>query len=142
MKRIVFASFIVAILFSCKTNIPDTDAQISIIPKPLKIEQINSSFTINEQTNIIFQNDIEGFEKVAKYLHDEIKKNLNLDLELIASSNNTKKNSILLLQDLNSDLGDEAYIFESSKKSIKILSQTANGAFYGVQTLLQLIDIN
>lgn len=140
MKRVVFSYLCVVILFSCKTK--SVDKEISVIPKPQKVEYTSSVFTINKNTVIEFKEGEKQYKKVALYLQQEIKNNLNLDLKLIASENSSTGNTILFTQNLNSDLGEEAYILESSKKQLRIESQDANGAFYGVQTLLQLMDIN
>ena len=140
MKKTQFLFILLIALYSCKCEKPINE--ISVIPKPLLIEVTNSDFELNENTTIVFQNDNDGFETVALYLQDEIKKSHNLKLKITTSDNQSSKNIILLLQDLNSEFGKEDYSLVSTKKSVNISSSAPNGAFYGVQTLLQLIDIN
>ena len=140
MKNIQYLFLFLIAFYSCKSETPDTE--ISIIPKPLLIEKTNSSFNLNENTMIVFQYGDDGFEKAALYLQNEIKKNHNLELKVTTSGNHPSKNAILLLQDTKSDFGEEGYSLISTKKSVKIMSRTPNGSFYGIQTFLQLIDIS
>ncbi|NOQ25278.1 MAG: family 20 glycosylhydrolase [Bacteroidales bacterium] len=140
MKKTQYLFILLIAFYSC--NCEKTNTEISVIPKPLSIEVTNSSFKLNKNTTIVFQNGNEGFETVALYLQDEIKKSHKLELKITRSDNQPSKNTILLLQDLKSEFGKEDYSLVSTKKSVNISSSAPNGAFYGVQTLLQLIDIN
>ncbi len=140
MKKTQYLFILLIALYSCKCEKPN--AETSVIPKPLSIEVTNTDFKLNENTTIVFQNGNDGFETAALFLQDEIKKSHNLELKITTSDNYPSKNVILLLQDLNSEFGTEDYSLVSNKKTVNISSSAANGAFYGVQTLLQLIDIN
>ena len=140
MLRISLLFLVVIALFSCNNEIQHSE--INIIPKPLNVEYINSSFTVNENTTIVFRFGDDAYEKVALYLKDEIKNNLGFDLEIKTTDDNVNKNAILLLQDLNSNFEKEEYLLEVTNKNVKISSLTPHGSFYSVQTLLQLFDIN
>jgi hexosaminidase len=140
MKRAQYFFILLIAFYSCKCEKPNNE--ISVIPKPLSIEITNTDFKLNENTTIVFQNGDDGFETVALFLQDEIKKSHNLELKITTSDNHPSKNVILLLQDLKSEFGKEDYSLVSDEKSVNISSSAPNGAFYGVQTLLQLIDIN
>ena len=132
----IFVSFI--LLVSCKSEQPKP---VSIIPKPLQIEYTHSGFTINNKTGIVFASNQEDYEKLASYLQSEIKKQLGIDLTIYTSDRAPKRNIIHLGFTDSEDLGSEGYILETTKKAISIESTHAHGSFYGIQTLLQLIDI-
>jgi len=125
-------------LISCKNEVANTE--IFIIPKPLKAEYTNSDFKINNKTTIVFDNNEEGLMKVAQYLKNEVKGRINLDLE-IASDLKNPKNSLRFEIDTTLQLGQEGYNLISSGRNVIIKSELASGAFYGVQTLLQLMDV-
>jgi len=127
-------------LFAC--NPQTQDSEINIIPKPLSIEVINSSFTVNKQTTIVYQIDNVGFEKVASYLKQEISNYFGFDLEIKVTDNKVMNNSILLVQDLNQKFEKEEYQLEVNNENVKITSLTPNGSFYGVQTMIQLFEIH
>ncbi|HAN19230.1 MAG: beta-N-acetylglucosaminidase [Bacteroidetes bacterium GWC2_33_15] len=139
MQKLIFFSLFIFLL-SCKKE--TQNQEIFIIPKPVKIEYAQGDFTINKNTTIIYDKNIENLDKVAKYLHAEILKNLNLDLKINISEKKQKRNSILLIPDTTRSLGNESYNLRVTKKNIKITSFAANGSFYGVQTLLQLLNTN
>ena len=127
----------ILLLLSCENEVKNIE--INIIPKPIRCELNQSSFKINKNTAIIYA-DTE-LEKVANYLHIEIVKDLNFDLKVIESNNISEKNSIILFYDTIDSLGDEGYELGVSKRNIHIKSLKANGSFYGVQTLLQLLKV-
>jgi hexosaminidase len=124
---------------SCKqeTKTPE----LFIIPKPVKVEFTGAEFKINQHTNIVYNESNTDFDKVAIYLKDEIKKALNLDLEIVFSENASKKNAIILIQDSIHNNHPEGYLIDVSKRNVQLFSSTANGSFYGVQTLLQLLKV-
>lgn len=140
MRKLHFLFLLLIAIYSCKEDIPETE--ISIIPEPVMIEKTESFFKLNKNTTIFFQKGNDDFEKIAKYLQTEIKKNQDLDLEINSGDNHPSKNLILLLQDTTLNIGEEAYTLASDKKAVKIISSNPKGSFYGVQTLLQLADIN
>jgi len=140
MYKLSFLFLMIITLFACnsKTQV----AEINIIPKPLSIEVINTSFTFDEQTTIVYQNDDEDFQKVALYLKQEISNYFGFDLEIKVTDNKVMNNAILLVQDLNQEFEKEEYHLEVNSENIKIISLTPNGSFYGVQTMLQLFEIH
>ncbi|MCK5028661.1 MAG: beta-N-acetylhexosaminidase [Bacteroidales bacterium] len=139
MKKILILLLLTIVFYSCNGENPVTE--ISVIPQPVSIEKTNSSFELNENTTIVFEYGDDGFEKVALYLQKEISKMHHLRLKVMTSGNHPPKNTILLLQDIKTDYGDEGYALISNKNNIQITSRTPRGGFYGTQTLLQLIDV-
>lgn len=139
MRKIYSLLVLLVVFYSCNSENPATE--ISIIPQPTSVERTNSSFEINENTTIVFQYGDDGFEKAALYLQTEINKMHHLKLNVITSGNHPSKNTIQLLLDTKTEYGNEGYAFVSNKNNVQITSHTAQGSFYGAQTLLQLIDI-
>ena len=128
------------VLLSCKKEIKTTE--IFIIPKPVEVIFTGSEFKISQHTKIVYKDSDADFNKVALYLKNEIKKSLNLDLDIIISENLSKKNSIFLIKDSIQNNHPEGYLMNVTNRNIQLFSSTANGAFYGVQTLLQLLKID
>lgn len=140
MSKINIIFFLMIIMFSCNITVPE--AEVNIIPKPLNVESKKSSFTINEKTTIVFQDEIEGFENVALYLKQEISDYLGYKLEIKPAKSKVKRNAIILVKSSNSEFEKEQYQLDVNNKNIIISSLTPNGSFYGVQTLLQLFSVN
>jgi len=139
MKNIVIICMFLTFL-SCKQETKTTE--LFIIPKPVMVDFTGNEFKINQHTSIVYCKSNIGFDKVANYLKEEIKKNLNLDLEIIHSENNSKKNAIILIKDSIQNNHPEGYLMNVTKRNVQLFSSTANGSFYGVQTLLQLLKID
>ena len=96
-----------------------------IIPQPISLVKGEGRFTINERTAIICDNELS---KLADYLR------IYLPIE---RTKGKKKYSIQL--NLDKTLAKEEYILSISEKGIVIRGGDYGGAFYGIQSLLQLL---
>ncbi len=111
-------------------------AQINIIPQPVKVTQPseNGSFSITSKTVILANaNTIKSAEFLNKYLKEFYGFSLKVNKSV-------KKNNAILIKDINAPgkiAG--AYDMEVSSRGIEIKGHDAEGAFYGMQTLLQLL---
>lgn len=133
LKNILFTLGILLILISCekKDNSKAISSDtISVIPQPQLIEASEGIYTINQNTIIQYQGDLKH---VAQYLSDGLRhKNTIQELK------NTIKSQVLLSIVQNEALGKEGYELTVNAEGVKIKG-TAAGAFYGVQTLIQLL---
>lgn len=139
MLRTFLYALITFTFFSCKTEI--LDQEINVIPKPLNIESSNSSFAINEKTQIVFPYGNDAYEKVALYLKNEISNLLGYDLKIVSSDDTSIINAVVLQFENSLAWNFEEYLLTVSKRRVNIKSFAANGSFYGVQTLLQLLNV-
>lgn len=113
---------------------------VEIIPKPLHVRSSSGSFSINRNTVIYVDAQSSDFEKVAQQLADEIFSIKGFKPNVIATSKPGKGNFILIKEDTKADtLGSEGYGLTIESKTININASKAHGAFYGVQSLVQLI---
>lgn len=111
---------------------------VSIIPKPNHIEKLDGDFLIDRQTTILVD---EAAHPVGVYLADMLKPAMGYALPVRALySNAYPSNAIVLVAGLDRNkLGAEGYELIVKKEGIRIQSRTAQGVFYGVQTLRQLL---
>jgi hexosaminidase len=140
MRKVNLTIFLIIGLFSCNTI--NQKPEISIIPKPLSIEVKNSSFNINKNTTIVFQESSYDFEKLALYLKHEISACFGFNLDIKPTNSELNDNVILLIEDTNSEFETEEYQLDVNNENISIVSKTPNGSFYGVQSLLQLFKVS
>jgi hexosaminidase len=113
----------------------------AIIPEPVSVTYSKEKFSINDKSVISLHNN---FLKIGEYLRDLLLPSTGLNLS-IEKSNNAKVeiNSISLLQIQDREyLGTEGYLLEITPQNVKIYARNSSGAFYGVQTLRQLLPIN
>ena len=105
----------------------------NIIPLPQKLVPQKGNFIFKKGTAITIENS--SFEPIASLLAENIK---------TASGNTSsiktaKAASTGIVFSTNNSLGEEAYILNISSKKIDIQSKTSKGAFYALQSLLQLM---
>ena len=120
---------------------PMTDLSTeSLIPKPLKIIPTNSAFALDEFTAIYTAKGAAGFQEVGEFLADKLAKKTNLRIAVNDESLKTVQRVIYINQSDSVELAmPEAYQLYINQDSIIINSNTADGAFRGIQTLRQLV---
>lgn len=106
---------------------------INIIPVPLELAVTDTTavFALSGSTSIGITSP--DFQIPADYLASKIKKSTGYDVKVGESGN------ITLEMNPRVEVGNEGYLLTSTKDGVKIEARTPQGAFYGVQTLLQLL---
>lgn len=117
-------------LFSCET-VDKSPTYSGIIPKPLEQTFSKGVFELSEKTALTYPND---FEVPANFLQAFIESGSTI--KLAATSD---KSSIIFEKITDSNLTAEGYIITIDSRSILIKANTAQGAFYAVQSLRQLL---
>ena len=116
-------------------NIPKKEATIiqpNIIPKPLFQQLNNGVFELNEATSL---ETIQEFRNVAQFLKSYVKEQFHLKIS--SKKSDTK---ILFTKD-HSIKNEEGYLLKIDKNKIEIRANSSKGAFYAVQSLIQLLPI-
>ncbi len=123
-----------------KSKQPPKMKEISVIPKPTKIQPKQGRFILNPQTKILIVTEEEKANLVADYLQILLNKPTGFQLESRKiDQRQGDSNSILLrLNDSEKQLGDEGYKLNIRTDGVEIIAQKPAGLFYGVQTLRQL----
>src|SRR5690606_24398126 len=104
-----------------------------IIPKPLHLEASSGFFTLDKNTVISFTNDsgITSARVLQKMFQEQYGVSLRKQPMVGEGSN-------IILFELKQDGSDESYDLEVSPERIKISAQGEVGAYYAVQSLMQL----
>lgn len=126
MKKILLYS-----LLACSLNTVNAE-NISIIPKPVSIEQSNGVFRLNKDMKISFDKDLRHY---AEYLQNIIDQSTGWTLELVE---NSKKADIFLKKSYKEIKHIEGYKLDVKQSGITICGADEAGVFYGIQSLLQL----
>ncbi len=125
MKRLLLA---VAMLLAvaCSENTPMLS--VAVIPQPLTLTENNTSFTITPATVLVC--DAEELIPIADYLQEYISVK---SVEKVAPVGN------YISIALDKSLAEEEYHLSVSSDAVTIVGGGYGGAFYGVQTLFQLL---
>ena len=122
---------IISLFFSCKQETIQLK-EIGIIPKPLFQEMNKGVFVLDE--NIRFISDTE-LNQVSDYLKLYIEENYQVSF----TPQKESKKIVFISNDTISN--EEGYELKIEENSILIASKNSKGAFYAVQSLLQLMPI-
>lgn len=108
---------------------------INITPRPLQLIEKQGSFTLNAKS--IFVSSDAEVDKVASFFAAKIKRSTGYG---IPTSRKKMPSDYIQLQIVAKlPVNDEGYLLESDSKGVLIKAKTAQGLFYGMQTLMQLL---
>lgn len=131
--------FLVA--FMMITSIKGLNAgSINIVPVPMEVTEGNGIFIINSATLILID-ETNGTTEMADLLVQKIKHSSGLVLETKSYNAAFPKNNSIVFTTLGADanLGQEGYTIDITETNVNIRSISANGFFYGLQSLFQLL---
>ena len=113
------------------------DTLVHLVPMPVSAKLKPGNFTINKQT-FIAGNKYTTQE--AKYLRDFIKTNYGWSLQIKESSSATPLANAINLRAAKAFKEENEYTLVVSAGNIEIAGAGSTGVFYGIQTLLQLLE--
>lgn len=125
-----------ALVTSCssKGEVKSYNQGINIIPVPVSLTQGAGSFTLNGKTALVATD--AQFAGAAAYLAGKVKGSTGYELAI--GTQPVGSNAITFVVDTTVS-NTEGYTLKSTSDGIVIGASTAAGAFYGMQTLLQLL---
>jgi len=148
LTKTVLILTIIAALVACGEekkkrvlNFPNTDmAKENLVPMPMKVIATNGGFALDRFTAIYTSENASGFEEVGKFLAKQLKAKTNLDVQVNVNEIPQREGIIYINQSDSLELNaPEAYQIYVTADSVILNSNTAEGAFRGVQTLRQLV---
>jgi hypothetical protein len=127
-----------------------------IIPQPQKTELSDGNFKLKKGLAIIIpEKPSKGAKNGAKLLKEELKDYFGIDSEITTEKNADKENSIYIgsikdgtFKELCKTVNitppekEEGYILKVDKNRAIIAGSDSEGAFYGIQSLLQILRKN
>lgn len=111
-----------------------------IIPQPQELKASEGHFVFNKKTTIYAD---DTMYETANYLSNALQGAMGYKLKVVKQSKlkSKYKNAIVLTKTTASSLGAEGYTLNVNKSGVFINSENSAGAFYGVQSLLQLLPV-
>lgn len=124
------------VFFACgeKMVVKPYNEGLHIIPEPERITQQTGEFVLNPNTLFIIDNDT--LDAVAGYFKYKIKQSTGYQL---ADGQEAERNYIRLALDTTLNLKEEGYKLSVLPEGIWVRSQSPQGIFYGMQTVMQLL---
>lgn len=121
-------SFLLIIVLSV-ASLQAKNAKDVVVPVPASVKMNDGTLLLNNQIEV----KTKGKSSVEKFLINELSKRFGIKQAKGGAT-------VLLDRDPSSGLGEEAYTLVISRDGAKIKASTDKGLFYGVQSLLQLIN--
>ena len=110
------------------------NAGINIIPMPAELQQQEGNFTL--KNGATFYASTPEAKKVAEFFIKKLQVPTGYTFNLAEGEG---KDGITLTLDATLSLNEEGYQMTVAPGQVKITAKAANGQFYGMQTLLQLL---
>lgn len=107
---------------------------LNIVPQPLRVSRCDGEFVISVNTRIVCQPQLR---QEAEWLADALRASTGLPLTV--GSGGGTKGAISLVIDTVAVTETEGYSLSVSAKGVSIKARTGAGAFYAMQTLMQLL---
>ena len=107
-------------------------ADINVIPTPVKLTQQKGEFSLPSNVSMAYNTD-EG-KAIAQYLANKLKTSTGCEVSL-----GVKKGTVNIVINPSMKMNDEGYRLQVTPKGVTIKAKTGKGAFYGMQTFLQLL---
>lgn len=115
-------------------------SRVSVIPKPVTVEDKSGVFTLSSDTRILVDPAVTGVEQVGEYLSTQFGTATGFDLKVKQWTKDSAMPGTVLLTTRRADpvLGSEGYELDIKADSVVICASEPAGLFLGVQTLRQL----
>ncbi|MBA7648813.1 hypothetical protein ES703_56603 [subsurface metagenome] len=146
LALILTIAIISVLIINCAMLVKEEEYQmreISIIPKPAKMQIFESDFIIRDDTKILVESGNEEIKRIGEYFVELFNKVSGYNLK-VGEYNNKEKlvNAILLtIIDADKSLGDEGYELSVTPNSVILRAPKTAGLFYGVQTIRALLPV-
>jgi hexosaminidase len=113
---------------------------ISIIPKPVSVKRLSGKFKLKPTSAIQIPAHSKKSRWAGSYLQKRLYRSTGYNITLDSSAAPAGSNVIVLTlaSDTTGFGNSEGYILHVSPKKVDITAPTAQGLYYGVQSLLQL----
>lgn len=126
---------LLAVIISCEQKTAQ-DNTISVIPQPQMISELEGTFKIDKDTKIFLASPDEEMHRVAGFLNERLLQAAGFELDFIEEQ---VSDNVIVFK--NADKPSESYVINARPDSIVIDYGDGAGAFYAVQTLLQLLPV-
>lgn len=134
MKRLLISIAFLSVLFSCAEK--PQNKEISIIPQPQAISVDEGVFEVNKNTKIFIDPCTDEMKRVAGFINEKFEKAAGFELEIVDRM--PEENFIAFK---NAEMPTESYVINAKPYGVSIDYGDGAGAFYAVQTLLQLLPV-
>jgi len=111
---------------------------LSLVPEPVSVKELPGKFVVGPGTSLAVDQAAPAFRDVARFLAARLRESTGFPLPLDTAATRPAPGQIYFASGSVAG-GEEAYALDVSNGGIRISAQAPAGAFYAMQTLLQLL---
>ena len=134
MKKLYILTILLTLFFQ---TITAQNAKPFVIPELKEWKGGNGTFTINEQTRIVYPKNQPELQRIAQMVADDCKELFNYSPTLLEGKG--QKGDIILTLKKDKALGKEGYAIKITDR-ITLSAPEAVGVYWGTRTLLQMTE--
>ena len=134
MKKLYILTILLTLFFQ---TIIAQNAKPFVIPELKEWKGGNGTFTINEQTRIVYPKNQPELQRIAQMVADDCKELFNYSPTLLEGKG--QKGDIILTLKKDKALGKEGYAIKITDR-ITLSAPEAVGVYWGTRTLLQMTE--
>jgi hypothetical protein len=153
ITRLIFLACLACLPLTSHAQVNDAVRALKILPAPKEVRMVEGRIVIKPSTTILISNneDRTAAEMLQKEIHDRTGMKLSIEA-VTAAPKTTGHISLGRLADrglrsylesqgvkAGDELGSQGYVIRATDSGVLVAGRTAQGLFYGVQTLRQLL---
>ena len=141
--RLLFLVVVVTLFgVSCSRVKSGAEAEncINVIPEPVSVKSLKSSFVLTSETVIVIDSEDERVISTGQLLSESLSGLYGVSIKVSKVEENQTSTIHILESEADASLGAEGYKLTVNNNGVKLQGPPA-GLFYGIQTLLQLIPV-
>lgn len=119
----------------------ENKGSVQIIPLPVEYKTYNSSYELVQEMKIIHNLDAANLENIIAPFNDYLSVKYGFQQLVKETGDKATNGSLVLLLDKdNKRIPNEGYNLKVTAKSIKLEASSHSGLFYGMQSLIQMVE--
>ncbi|MET1055716.1 MAG: family 20 glycosylhydrolase [Pedobacter sp.] len=110
--------------------------RVHLIPEPVSLTEQIGEFSLDNTVYLELKAKNKQLQQSLKWFSAKIQRATGID---VSKTKGTKKITVVLNTENDGEIGNEGYRLKVSPEQITLTANTAAGAFYGLQTIIQLL---
>ena len=137
MRKIKLKVLLLLVISTAALHTKAADGgRIHLIPEPVSVKEQSGEFLLDKSVSIFSTSNDKQLQQSLKWFSSKIQTTTGIDIN---HTGGTKRISIVINQQADTLIGKEGYKLSVTPENVTLTSNTAAGAFYGLQTIIQLL---
>jgi len=137
MRKFQLQFFLLLFISAASLNLKAADGRrVHLIPEPVSVTEQAGEFTLDNSVSLELKTKNKQLQQSLKWFSQKIQHATGIDVN---KGKGNRKISIVLNTDSDAVIGREGYHLKVSPEGVTLTANTAAGAFYGLQSIIQLL---